>query len=101
MQRADHLICFHWIRRLTAELLALQMSRFLKPVDYNDDEDDSFLVRAKPIDPKFARKLGSYAAGKDFITGSVKSQQELRGLLRFFTVINLKFCFISVCFIFT
>ncbi|CAG9536480.1 unnamed protein product [Cercopithifilaria johnstoni] len=55
------------------------MSRFLKPVDYSDDEDDGpRLVRAKPIDPKFARKLGDYAAGKDFVTGSVKSQQELR-----------------------
>ncbi|KAL4003566.1 hypothetical protein ACH3XW_8140 [Acanthocheilonema viteae] len=53
------------------------MSRFLKPVDYSDD-DESRLVRAKPIDPKFARKLGNYAAGKDFITGSLKSQQELR-----------------------
>ncbi|EJD75617.1 hypothetical protein LOAG_17262 [Loa loa] len=53
------------------------MSRFLKPIDYSDDEDESCLVRAKPIDPKFARKLGSYAAGKDFVTKSVKSQQEL------------------------
>uniref|UniRef100_A0A915Q1H7 Uncharacterized protein n=1 Tax=Setaria digitata TaxID=48799 RepID=A0A915Q1H7_9BILA len=55
------------------------MSRFLKPVDYSDDEDESRLVRAKPIDSKIARKLGSYAAGKDFVIGSLKSQQELGG----------------------
>ncbi|VDK71105.1 unnamed protein product [Onchocerca ochengi] len=54
------------------------MSRFLKPADYNDDEDKPCLIKAKPIGPKFARKLGSYGAGKDFVTGSVKSQQELR-----------------------
>uniref|UniRef100_A0A0R3RLC8 Protein kinase domain-containing protein n=1 Tax=Elaeophora elaphi TaxID=1147741 RepID=A0A0R3RLC8_9BILA len=54
------------------------MSRFLKPVDYSDDEDESRLVRARPIDLRFARKLGSYGAGKDFVVGSVKSQQELR-----------------------
>lgn len=64
------------------------MSRFLKPADFSDDEDQSHVVRAKPIDPKFARKLGSYGAGKDFVTGSAKSQQELRGLLRCFLVIN-------------
>ncbi|VDO46332.1 unnamed protein product, partial [Onchocerca flexuosa] len=54
------------------------MSRFLKPADFSDDEDKSYLIRAKPIDPKFARKLGNYGAGKDFVTGSAKSQQELR-----------------------
>lgn len=63
------------------------MSRFLKPVDYSDDEDESRLVRAKPINPKLAQKLGSYAAGKDFVAESIKSQQELKGLLRSFVII--------------
>ncbi|EJW87955.1 hypothetical protein WUBG_01130 [Wuchereria bancrofti] len=54
------------------------MSRFLKPVDYNDSEDKSRLVKARPIDPKFARKLGSYAAGKDFVTGSVQRESNVK-----------------------
>ncbi|KAM3723327.1 CWF19-like protein [Dirofilaria immitis] len=60
------------------------MSHFLKPVDYNDDNDDdddddgSCLIRARPIDSNIARKLGNYASSKDFVTGSMESQQELR-----------------------
>lgn len=57
------------------------MSVFLRPVDYSDDDDESRSVRAKPIDPKIARKLGTYASGKDFVMASMKSQQELDGLL--------------------
>ncbi|VIO91347.1 Uncharacterized protein BM_BM10685 [Brugia malayi] len=54
------------------------MSCFLKPVDYNDSEDKSRLVKARPVDPKFARKLGSYAAGKDFVTGSVQRKSNVK-----------------------
>lgn len=59
------------------------MSSFRKPADDDGDEiRGNRIVHAKPIDSKIARKLGSLGAGKDFVTGSAKSQQELSGNLR-------------------
>ncbi|VDN07282.1 unnamed protein product [Thelazia callipaeda] len=53
------------------------MSRFLKPDKLSsDEEEDPRVVPAKPISSKYARMLGHYGAGKDFIVGSSKSQQE-------------------------
>ena len=53
---------------------------FRKP---DDDDDDygagSRIVRAKPIHEKFARKLGSMGVGKDFVVGSQRSQEDLKG----------------------
>nr|CAD2184579.1 unnamed protein product [Meloidogyne enterolobii] len=49
----------------------------------DDDEEDFYsqeAVKAKPIDPHLARNLGpTFAAGKDFVRASQKSQNEFYG----------------------
>uniref|UniRef100_A0A914KNZ0 CWF19-like protein 2 n=1 Tax=Meloidogyne incognita TaxID=6306 RepID=A0A914KNZ0_MELIC len=55
---------------------------FRRPKD--DDEEEDFYsqeaVKAKPIDPHLARNLGpTFAAGKDFVRASQKSQNEFYG----------------------
>ncbi|CAK5100848.1 unnamed protein product [Meloidogyne enterolobii] len=49
----------------------------------DDDEEDFYsqeAVKAKPIDPHLARNLGpAFAAGKDFVRASQKSQNEFYG----------------------
>lgn len=47
----------------------------------NEDEDDfgTDVIRAKPIDEKFARRLGEDFRGKDFVRGSEKSQAQFYG----------------------
>ncbi|CAK5077104.1 unnamed protein product [Meloidogyne enterolobii] len=50
----------------------------------DDDEEDDFYsqeaVKAQPIDPHLARNLGpTFAAGKDFVRASQKSQNEFYG----------------------
>uniref|UniRef100_F1L4N5 CWF19-like protein 2 n=1 Tax=Ascaris suum TaxID=6253 RepID=F1L4N5_ASCSU len=50
---------------------------FRRPGD--DDDYGDRVVRAKPIDERFARKLGSFGTGKDFVVGSERSQKEFSG----------------------
>jgi hypothetical protein len=48
----------------------------------HDDEDDypQEAVKSKPIDSRLARSLGpTFAAGKDFVKASQKSQNEFYG----------------------
>lgn len=51
---------------------------FRRPGD--DDDYGDRVVRAKPIDERFARKLGSFGTGKDFVVGSERSQKEFSGM---------------------
>ncbi|CAJ0931227.1 unnamed protein product, partial [Mesorhabditis belari] len=49
---------------------------FRKPID-DDDDNESRIVRAKPLDPKYAKALG--IKGRDFVRGSNQSQAEFYG----------------------
>ena len=51
-----------------------------KPRDEDEDDYGMELIKAKPIDARLARNLGSsYSGGKDFVKASQKSQQEFYG----------------------